>query len=565
MLTVPPAARGRVTALTVLALAGAAPSTLMAAEGTASLIPPDASWTFVAGAWTIRGGTLEQADDAGQAQAVYRGAAFAGPTIQVRFRVRPAGDGVQAAGLILNARDPAAGYFVHFDTRNDQIILFKGDIMREGTEITRKLDVAMDPGRWYTARAAARDGRVDIYLDDQPILSAADRSHVKGLAGVYTSQGSVEFTQFEAKGTPATAPDDWKAAPRGNDVPADQALATILEPQRVICRQRYIGWPSIAVAPNGDLIAAFSGDRTGHVSEDGKTQIARSSDGGKTWSTAITIHDFPIDDRDAGVIRTAKDTMLVTWFTGPPYGTALQGHYVIRSSDSGKTWGEPIRTPVTTPHGPIQLSDGRLLYIGQRPHSSHTNPKDYNGTPEGSPHKVSIAESRDDGLTWSVIADFPVPPGDHMLSYDEAHMVEASPGRLVALFRDCNPPDQLRQSESRDGGKTWSAPHTTPMQGHPPHLIRLKNGWLLAVYARRRPPFGQYACISRDRGATWDVDHEIKLAAAFEGDMGYPASAQLKDGSIWTVYYQAEKPGQSPSLMGTHWRLKDVRPAAQTR
>ncbi|MBP7937013.1 MAG: exo-alpha-sialidase [Phycisphaerae bacterium] len=548
--------------LLVLASLAIPPRALRAEElSDAPLIPPPAAWTFVGGAWTIRDGRLEQTDNSGQPQAVHRGATVADPTLQLRFRVSPGGNGVQAAGLILNAQDSARGYFIHFDTRFDQVILFRGDIMADGNEITRKNQIAMEPGRWYTARAQTRTGRVEVYLDDKLVLSANDRTYAEGLVGVYTSQGAVEFSNLKITGKRAAIASRWEIKSTGTDVATDQEMATILEPQRVLCRQRYIGWPSIALAPNGDLIAAFSGDRTGHISEDGKTQISRSSDGGKTWSPAITIQDLRIDDRDAGVICTAKGTMLVSWFTGPPYGTDLQGHYVVRSTDGGKTWGQPIRTPVTTPHGPIQLSDGRLLFMGQRPHSSHTTPKDYNGTPDGSPHKVSISESRDDGQTWKIIADFPVPAGDRMLSYDEVHVVEASPGTLVALFRDCNPPDQLRQSESVDGGATWSAPHTTPMQGHPPHVIRLTNGWLLAVYARRRPPFGQHACISRNLGRTWDVKKEIKLAAAFEGDMGYPASVQLKDGSIWTVYYQAERPGEPPALMGTHWTLKDV-PAA---
>ena len=340
------------------------------------------------------------------------------------------------------------------------------------------------------------------------------------------------------------------------EVAKNQRIATIFT-TKVLCKQpgRYIGWPSIAQAPNGDLLAVFSGDRDAHVSPDGKTQMVRGSDGGKTWSEPITINDLSIDDRDAGIIRTAKGTMLVSWFTGPPYGTELQGHYVIRSSDNGHTWGKPIRTQVTTPHGPIQLSDGRLLFIGQRPHCSHGSPQD---GPAGKTHyTVSIEESLDDGLSWKVISSFPVPADAKMLSFDEPHMVEVDGGRLVALFRDCHPPDQLRQSESRDGGHTWSKPHTTPMQGHPPHVIRLGNGWLLAVYGRRRPPFGEYACISKDLGKTWEFQDEVKLSSAPNGDLGYPASVQLDDGSIWTVYYQIYRGGEKPCLMGTHWRLKD--------
>ena len=341
----------------------------------------------------------------------------------------------------------------------------------------------------------------------------------------------------------------------------DQNLATVLE-RKVLCKQpgRYIGWPSIAQATNGDLLVVFSGDRTAHVSPDGKTQMIRSRDGGRTWSEPATIHDFPIDDRDAGIVRTNQGTLLVSWFTGPPYHTELQGHYVIRSTDNGQSWSKPIRTQVTTPHGPVQLADGRLLFLGQKPHCSHTKPANYNGPPRDSPHAVAIEESRDDGVSWQLIASFPVPEDAKMLSFDEPHLAEATDGKLIAQFRDCNAPHRLWQSESTDGGRTWSAPWQTPLHGYPPHLLHLSSDWLLSTYAKRWPPFGQYASASRDNGRTWDVENEIRLSAGLNGDLGYPASVELQDGTIWTVYYEIDKAGEKPCLMGTHWRFKD--PAA---
>jgi hypothetical protein len=151
-----------------------------------------------------------------------------------------------------------------------------------------------------------------------------------------------------------------------------------------------------------------------------------------------------------------------------------------------------------------------------------------------------------------------VPKDAKMLSFDEPHMVQVDGGKLVALFRDCHAPDHLRQSASTDGGLTWSKPWTTPMLGHPPHVIRLRNGWLLAVYGRRHAPFAECACISKDQGKTWEAENEVTLANAPNGDLGYPGSVQLDDGSIWTVYYQVDQPGEKPCLMGTHWRLKGI-------
>jgi len=52
------------------------------------------------------------------------------------------------------------------------------------------------------------------------------------------------------------------------------------------------------------------------------------------------------------------------------------------------------------------------------------------------------------------------------------------------------------------------------------------------------------------------VANEIKLAGHFNGDLGYPASAELPDGAILTVYYQAETKDEQTCLMATKWRLK---------
>jgi len=510
-----------------------------------ALETPDA-WRFVRGDWSVGDGRAVQANPGAIAYAFYQSLALTDTSVEVRFRVVDEGGGVQAAGLVLCSSDSDSAYFVHYDTRHDQVILFRGDLRIHTSEVARSPGVPMETGRWYTAKAEARDGRITAYLDGRPVLTAEDKAHTAGLVGLYTSQGHVEFQDFEAGGVETELAKPWEAAVYRQDVPEEQSIAAILA-IKVLCKEpgRYIGWPSIAQAPNGDLLAVFSGDRTAHISPDGKVQMVRSQDGGDTWSEAVTVFDTPIDDRDSGIIRTAKDTMLVSWFTGPG-GGEWQGHWIVRSTDSGRTWSDPVRTEVTTPHGPTQLGDGRILFVGQRPHESH-----------GQPYDVGVLESRDDGRTWQTIGTFPVPEGVHMLTHDECHVVECADGRLVIAFRDCFEPHRMRQAESADGGRTWSEVHVTPVHGYPPHVIRLRNGWLLAVYGKRWPPYGEYACISRDNGETWDVDNEVKLASGPGGDLGYPASAQLDDGTIWTVYYQADQPGEKPCLMGTHWRLRD--------
>jgi hypothetical protein len=365
--------------------------------------------------------------------------------------------------------------------------------------------------------------------------------------------------------------------------------ATIIS-KRVICEQpgRYIGWPTIARTREGELLVVFSGDRDAHVCPWGKTYLVRSSDRGATWSDPALLNNTPLDDRDAGIIQTARGTLLVSWFTAlgflDPHSAEWQdvpqplwecwcrhgdkldkqirgqwlGNWVRRSVDGGTSWGDPISTSVSAPHGPIQLSDGRLVYVG-------TAKRDYE-LAAGHQQVLAAESSEDDGCSWERIGTVPVPAGEVSAHYHEPHVVETTDGRLVAMFR-YQPPEMaerfLRQSESSDGGKSWSVAHPTPIWGYPPHLTLLSNGWLLVTYGRRIPPFGERACISRDGGATWDVAHEITLCDAPSGDLGYPASVQLGDGSILSVFYQASDRTvhtrfRETSLLCTHWRLDGV-------
>lgn len=335
----------------------------------------------------------------------------------------------------------------------------------------------------------------------------------------------------------------------------------VLEPNR------YLGWPTIAKTREGELIIAYSGDRDSHVCPWGKTHIIRSNNNGVTWSDPEEVNNTPLDDRDAGIIETDKGTLLVSWFTSLAYASptwkwAYQkynrvaekipdylkkkwlGNWVRRSNDGGKTWEEPSRTLVTAPHGPIQLKDGRLLYLGT-------------GRWKGQ-YSVIAEESRDDGISWEPISVVP-PFDDRTAGFSEPHVVELKSGKLIGMIR-YEPKDSsgsyLMQTESNDAGKTWTKPHKTPMWGYPPHLIELSNGWVLVVYGHRREIYSERACISKDEGKTWEIDKEIILAEAYNGDLGYPASVQLNDGSIITVFYQQDVKSEPTSLFTTHWKLK---------
>jgi sialidase-1 len=354
---------------------------------------------------------------------------------------------------------------------------------------------------------------------------------------------------------------------------------------------RYVAWPMVARMPDGALLVVFSGDRDGHVCPFGKTFLMRSADDGSTWSVPELVNDTPLDDRDAGLCVGADGTLVVSWFCTwrhpddpsltPQWrahlkkipdgqvarwtqdgamddGLTRRGHWVRRSVDGGRTWEEPIAVPVTAPHGPNLLSDGRLVFVGN---------DGYRRADRSS--ALAVAVSADTGCSWEVAArvsmfpDLPPSDSDGRRYLGEPHVVEVAPGHLLAMARheeqpyvEGRPTGRLWRFASTDGGLSWSAPQETEILGKPPHLLRLRDGRLVVTYGYRHAPYGQRACLSADGGLTWDYDNEIVLRNdGPDADLGYPATVECGNGDLLSVYYQRHRPDEKPCLMATRWKV----------
>jgi len=322
----------------------------------------------------------------------------------------------------------------------------------------------------------------------------------------------------------------------------------------------YHAWPTLIRRKNGELMAAYSGGREGHIDPFGRVEITRSRDDGRTWSWPQVVMDTPIDDRDAGILETPKGSLLVNTFTSLAYEKirreakgwdagrlkrwdavaratsaaekqGLVGAWMQRSTDGGFTFSAPYRVPLTNPHGAFALKDGRLLHAGKR----------YPGA-----GAIGVCESRDDGLTWTWLAAIPSRPGDREEEYHELHGVEAADGRIVVHIRNHNAPNEREtlQTESADGGKTWSVPRAIGVWGLPSHLIRLRDGRLLMSYTYRRAPRGNHARVSSDHGRTWS--DPIVLSDDGTGDLGYPSTVELPNGELLTLWYECKHSGSTP-------------------
>jgi sialidase-1 len=353
---------------------------------------------------------------------------------------------------------------------------------------------------------------------------------------------------------------------------------------KVVVRQPacYLGWPTIARLPSGDIVVGFSGGRQRHVCPFGKTQLIRSSDLGESWSEPVTINDSPLDDRDAGLLVTPRGTLVLTWFTSrifeknferltKEYGAEVTatwreridaltpsilethlGNWSRRSTDGGHTWEPPVRMVASSPHGPAALSNGDLIHVGWV-HDKKFEP-------------LVVEVSRDDGRSWQVHSRIPLPSDLGERGYlGEPHVAETADGTLVALFRSVpsvpgvektgDLPLFLYQSISTDHGLTWSVPQRTEIWGFPPHLLRMGDGNLLVSFSHRRDPNGQRAVLLSDNGRHWHSDSIVEFPVAPNADHGYPSTIEIAPREFLTAYYQIDPPDSLPSLFVTRWSL----------
>ena len=348
---------------------------------------------------------------------------------------------------------------------------------------------------------------------------------------------------------------------------------------------------------DGTLVVVASGMRNAHVCPFGKTVICTSSDDGATWTHPAVINDFPIDDRDAGVVSPGGDTLVVSWFSSDTrlfnldeeilewedrekarlYTAGLKritdataqsrsGYWIRVSKDRGDAWEPPVRVYLTAPHGPVVLSDGRFLFFGK----GHLGEL---GDTTQLRAGIGAMVSSDGCRTWIALGMVPLTDGTDETNYYEPHVVQIERDHLLGLIRiqDMENVGGLKsigiesfsmvQTRSRDGGMTWSQAEPLNFHGSPPHLFRHTSGTLVCVYGYRLEPFGERVMLSDDNGETWSYNWILRDDGP-DRDLGYPSSVELSDGSIFTAYYQKiASPEEKCSLLWSRWRLPENRGA----
>lgn len=386
----------------------------------------------------------------------------------------------------------------------------------------------------------------------------------------------------------------------------------ILEGPRVICSNRaaihnYFAWPTVARLPGGQLAMVASGLRLKHIDPFGKCILCYSFDEGKTWTPPAVVIDTPLDDRDGGIV-TFGENVMVTSFNNristqrnwldterdfvignlSPHSeirlydnrdlscrrkylegylsyvdaekaeSAFLGSTYRISRDGGFSFGPIEQAPVTAPHGPAAAPDGTLYYVGN-------------------PYKALDGIARlqcwhmDASGEWKLMGQIPniseTVQGQPLLSY-EPHAIVLPDGKILVHIRVQSPYAAginhvpyftVWQSESADGGRTFTEPRRISedtLLGAPPHLLRLSDGTLVSTCGLREAPFGIRALISRDEGETWSEPFLLYDNRGISLDLGYPASVELRNGSILTVFYAHPEPGAPAEILQVIWKTE---------
>lgn len=278
-------------------------------------------------------------------------------------------------------------------------------------------------------------------------------------------------------------------------------------------------FPSLAALDNGDLLCSgVLGEA--FEAHNCRTHIFRSTDQGQTWVNEGPIYPGPphpsmSDFSRITALGNGKVVAIMTrhdrqdlpddGLSNPEnMGFAPGGVYMLRSEDYGKTWTEPaLQTPPLV--GPsfelccpiTVLPDGRWVW----PTSTWF---DWEGNcPNGLRMIGWISE--DEGKSWSSYMDV-MHEEDNQAFFWESKIVALPDGRLMAaawVYDNVTKADRENQYVlSSDGGKSWSAPASTGLQGQTLTPIVLDDGRILSVYRRIDEP-GLWANLSRFDGDVW--------------------------------------------------------------
>lgn len=472
-------------------------------------------WLTRVDSWRVEDGALRQPMAGLRSAYAFLPRAFADVSVEVRFFIRPEGSGVKAPGIVYRATDEKTFYYVHFDSRNSQVVLVRSTPENGWTDPRRHRGIEITEEQWHTARVEVEGDQHRVYLDGELLFTEEDDTLAEGVIGLRTGQGDISFADLRVEGVPAEL---------------DEEFTVTRVPFVTVCSDAggpgaYEAFPDACLTQDGELLCVFYAGY-GHVSfprEDlprgGFIGMVRSEDSGATWSEAETIIDTPIDDRDPSITQLSNGDLLLTFMTYVKERRPTHEVFTARSTDGGATWGEPKRVELPWNRGqavsePVtELEDGTLLLPVYGSHS----------TEDGTERPCAVLRSTDGGESWPEITV--LTPRDEA-PFQEPTIEPLPDGRIYMLIRP-----GMHWSESTDGGVTWTQPEPLGIPGQAAQMLVTSDGVLVAGY-RWREERSTVVIWSHDLGRTWEGPKVVDPVVG-----GYPSLVELPDGRVLMVYY----------------------------
>jgi predicted neuraminidase len=151
-----------------------------------------------------------------------------------------------------------------------------------------------------------------------------------------------------------------------------------------------------------------------------------------------------------------------------------------------------------------------------------------------------MAISDDGGQSWRA--------GQPMLGFGaiQPTVLRRDGGTLVAYMRENGPRRRVRVAESQDDGETWSKVGDSDLLNPGSGLdgVRLANGHWVLVYNDTIAGRSRLAVsLSTDEGKSWQQTRHLEDEK--QGQYHYPAITQAKDGTLHVVYSYFVEQGKS--------------------
>lgn len=325
-----------------------------------------------------------------------------------------------------------------------------------------------------------------------------------------------------------------------------------------ICRddQYYLAWPDVALTQSGKLVCVFS-ECTHHGNRDyTRIMSCESLDRGRTWSTRRPV-TAALNKAEGGrywncaritALADGRLAVVVDRVSGGDEGGApggAQENLLLFSEDDGRTWGEPLGTPVKgiVPDKIIELAHGP--HRGRWILAAHT---------KLGPQKTWTEHcwaSDDQGIHWrgpfiiGAVADLMLCEGSVMELHDGtlACFMRENSGRGLDAFK----------SLSHDGGTTWEGPIPFPLPGcHRPVAGMLQDGRVLITHRFMQGGKGWTgwwtqnlfagltdvtSCLAAKRGEAHTRILPVDFDRSPSSDTGYSGWVQFPDGELFVVNY----------------------------